>query len=239
MLALAPHAARELAAFVQRARRQNLVKRELVGVLLGAVALSIPAASLTSAGGGASDGRQDASPPIPRPFDPRTDRLGKDSTPELNMVGRPGVVIPDLGRQRAQHPVGGRPKTGGGGPATTPVSPDARCEALRSGRLAGDHVQLAAVYESTALEIALWHESGMGNGGSRAGLGMSPARSRPAGDIFVSCYFDGVFTYRGHLPAGGRPPVFERMHFLVDGAGNLFQERGGSTALLPLVRPAP
>lgn len=119
------------------------------------------------------------------------------------------------------------------------IGPAARCEALRNGRLAGDQVQLVAVYESTALEIALWQESGMGNSGSRAGPGMSPVRSRPAREIIVSCYFDGVFTYRGHLPAGGKPPVFERMQFLFDGAGNLFQERGGTRALLPLVRPAP
>jgi hypothetical protein len=122
---------------------------------------------------------------------------------------------------------------------TSVVSPVARCEALLKGRLAGDQVQLVAVYESSAMEIALWQESGMGTGGSRAGPGMSPLRSHPPGETIVSCFFDGVFTYRGHLPAGGNPPVFERMHFLVDGAGILFQERGGSKALLPLVRPAP
>lgn len=122
---------------------------------------------------------------------------------------------------------------------TSVVSPTARCESLLNGRLAGDRVQLVAVYESSAMEIALWEESGMGTGGSRAGPGMSSLRSRPPGETIVSCFFDGVFTYRGHLPAGGNPPVFERMHFLVDGAGNLFHERGGTKAHLPLVRPAP
>jgi hypothetical protein len=124
--------------------------------------------------------------------------------------------------------------------AVTPlISPVARCEALLNGPLAGDQVQLVAVYESSALEIALWHESGMGSDGSRAGSGMSPMRSHPPGETIVSCYFDGVFTYRGHLPQGGKPPVFERMQFLFDGAGNPFQQRGGSKAHLPLVRPAP
>jgi len=78
----------------------------VASVLVGAVALAFAATSLASAGGSTSDARQDVAPPTPRPFDPRTDRLGNDSTPELNMVGRPGVVIPDLGRQRAQHPPG-------------------------------------------------------------------------------------------------------------------------------------
>lgn len=95
-------------------RGEELTKRQMLvaGVLVGAVALATVAASLASAGGSALDDHQDrqldVSPPTPRPFDPRTDRLGKDSTPELNMVGRPGVVIPDLGGQRAQHPIGGR-----------------------------------------------------------------------------------------------------------------------------------
>jgi hypothetical protein len=47
------------------------------------------------------------SPQPPRPFDPRTDQLAPDSTSELNMADRPGVVLPDLGGQRGKHPVGG------------------------------------------------------------------------------------------------------------------------------------
>lgn len=85
----------------------------VVGVV-GAYALATVAASLTSVGG-ASDARQDVAPPTPRPFDPRTDRLGKDSTPELNIVGRLGVVIPDLGAQRAKHPPGSSPVSAEGG----------------------------------------------------------------------------------------------------------------------------
>jgi hypothetical protein len=186
-------------------------------------------------------------PPAPRPFDPRIDRLATDSTAHLNLVGRPGVVLPNLCEQRAKSGLGGQPWLASCGPqpssatsvTTAAVSPRALCETLLSGRLAGDQVQLVAVYESTAHEIALWQETGMGTGGSRAGPGMSPMRSHPPGETVVSCYFDGVFTYRGHLPQGGNPPVFERMQFLFDGAGNLFQERGGSKAHLPLVRPAP
>jgi membrane protein implicated in regulation of membrane protease activity len=49
--------------------------------------------------------------PIPqsvRPFDPRTDRVASDSTPELNVVGRPGVVLPNLCEQRAKSGIGGQ-----------------------------------------------------------------------------------------------------------------------------------
>lgn len=84
----------------------------VVGVV-GACAVATVAATLSSVGG-ASDARQDVSP-TPRPFDPRTDHLGKDSTPELNVAGRPGVVIPDLGAQRAKHPPGSSPVATEGG----------------------------------------------------------------------------------------------------------------------------
>jgi len=56
----------------------------------------------------------------PRPFDPKTDRLATDSTPHLNLVGRPGVVLPDLCRQRAKSGFGGQPWTASCGPAPTP-----------------------------------------------------------------------------------------------------------------------
>jgi hypothetical protein len=80
-------------------------KRMMLGAVLLAAAVGFLVSAVESA---ADEGRPHESPAIPRPFDPRTDRMGVDSTPELNMVGRPGVVIPDLGRQRAQHPIGGR-----------------------------------------------------------------------------------------------------------------------------------
>jgi hypothetical protein len=41
-------------------------------------------------------------PPSVRPFDPRIDRLATDSTAHLNLVGRPGVVLPNLCEQRAK-----------------------------------------------------------------------------------------------------------------------------------------
>jgi hypothetical protein len=49
--------------------------------------------------------------PTPRPFDPRTDRLATDSTPHLNLAGRPGVVLPNLCEQRARSGLGGQPWT--------------------------------------------------------------------------------------------------------------------------------
>jgi hypothetical protein len=99
-------------------------------------------------------------------------------------------------------------------------------------------VQLVAAFESTALEVAAWHESGLIPGGGRAGVGQSPLRSHPPDESIASCYFDGSFTYRGHLPHGGAPPIFERMLFLIDASGNLFEEHGGTKKLFPLVRPA-
>jgi hypothetical protein len=222
--------------------RSNLILAASCGLLT--VGLLVTAAAGTANSGASAT---IPAPATPRPFDPRTDRLATDSTAHLNLVGRPGVVLPNLCEQRAKYGIGGQPWLASCGPqpfsatavATSAVSPHALCETLLGGRLAGDQVRLVAVYESTAHEIALWHETGMGTGGSHAGPGMSPMRSHPPGETVVSCYFDGVFTYRGHLPQGANPPVFERMQFLFDGAGNLFQERGGSKAHLPLVRPAP
>jgi hypothetical protein len=74
--------------------------------------------STATAGGGPPPGAS-AAPSAPRPFDPRTDRLATDSTPQLNLVGRPGVVIPDLCRQRARSGFGGRPWTASCAPAPT------------------------------------------------------------------------------------------------------------------------
>jgi membrane protein implicated in regulation of membrane protease activity len=58
--------------------------------------------------------------PSVRPFDPRTDRLATDSTPELNLAGRPGVVLPNLCEQRARSGFGGQPWTVSCSPAPTP-----------------------------------------------------------------------------------------------------------------------
>ena len=58
--------------------------------------------------------------PSVRPFDPRTDRLATDSTPELNLAGRPGVVLPNLCEQRARSGHGGQPWTVSCRPAPIP-----------------------------------------------------------------------------------------------------------------------
>jgi len=123
-------------------------------------------------------------------------------------------------------------------PLTQQATPQARCEAVQAQRLAGDQVTLVASFESTALEIAAWQESGRIPGGSHAGIGQSPLRSFPPGETIASCYFDGTFTFRWPLPQGATPPVFERMLFLVDGTGQIIQEAGGTKKLYPLVRPA-
>lgn len=119
-----------------------------------------------------------------------------------------------------------------------PITPQSRCEALQARRLSGDSLQLVAAFESTALEIAAWHESGLMPGGGHAGPGQSPLRSHAPDESIASCYFDGSFRYRGHVPYGATPPVFERMLFLVDSTGYLFEEHGGTKKLFPLVRPA-
>ena len=123
--------------------------------------------------------------------------------------------------------------------AALPPSVSSRCEALLGGRLAGDQVTLVAAYESTGTEIALWMESGLIPGGGRAGPDQVLTRSLPAGQTIASCYFDGVFTFRGPLPEGAVPPRLERMLFLVDPAGIVLAEMGGTRQLYPLVRPAP
>jgi hypothetical protein len=98
---------------------------------------------------------------------------------------------------------------------------------------------LVASYESTAIEIALWMESGKIPGGGRAGVGKAPTRSLPPSESIASCYFDGSFTFRAPLPMGADPPQFERMLFLLDGAGLAIAQLGGPRELFPLVRPAP
>jgi len=114
-----------------------------------------------------------------------------------------------------------------------------RCKALLWQRLAGDSVTLVAAYESTGTEIALWMESGRIPGGGRAGPGQLLTRSLPVGQTIASCYFDGAFTFRGPLPKDAVPPRFERMLFLLDPAGMVLAEMGGTRLLYPLVRPAP
>src|SRR3989440_5960324 len=64
-------------------------------------------------------------------------------------------------------------------PAASPLPPpkaQARCEAALAELRPSDHAQLVAVFESTALEIAAWQESGLIPGGGHAGAGMSPLR---------------------------------------------------------------
>ena len=121
---------------------------------------------------------------------------------------------------------------------TQQLTPAARCEAALAGLRPSDHAQLVAVFESSALEIAAWQESGLIPGGGHAGAGQSPLRSHPPGESIASCYFDGTITVRGPLPEGATPPVFERMLLILDGSGGLLQELGGPKKLFPLVRPA-
>ena len=126
-------------------------------------------------------------------------------------------------------------------PAAPPVPPptaQARCEAALAELQPSDHAQLVAVFESTALEIAAWQESGLIPGGGHAGAGMSPLRSHPPGESIASCYFDGTITVSGPLPEGARPPVLERMLLILDSSGGFLQEVGGPRKTFPLVRPA-
>jgi len=58
--------------------------------------------------------------PSVRPFDPRTDHLAADSTADLNLAGRPGVVLPNLCEQRAKSGFAGRPWTVICRPSPTP-----------------------------------------------------------------------------------------------------------------------
>ena len=125
-------------------------------------------------------------------------------------------------------------------PAASPVPPptaQARCEAALAELRPSDHAQLVAVFESTALEIGAWQESGLIPGGGHAGAGMSPLRSHPPGESIASCYFDGTITVSGPLPEGAKPPVLERMLLILDSSGGLLQELGWPKTF-PLVRPA-
>jgi hypothetical protein len=107
-----------------------------------------------------------------------------------------------------------------------------------------EHARLVAVFESTALEIAAWQESGLMPGHARAGQGLSPMRSHAISESVASCYFDGTFTWRGPMPApqpgtpSAAPDTFERLLLIIDSTGNGIGSLGGSKAMLPLVRPA-
>jgi len=129
-------------------------------------------------------------------------------------------------------------------PAAHPPPPQARCESALTQIDGADHPLLVAVFESTALEVAAWHESGLMPGGARAGHGMSPFRKHPLGESIASCYYDGTFVFHGPIPQplpGGPPAsprVFERLLLIIDSAGNAIDQHGGSKERLPLVRPA-
>jgi hypothetical protein len=107
-----------------------------------------------------------------------------------------------------------------------------------------EHAHLVAVFESTALEVAAWHESGLMPGHARAGKGMSPLRTHAPDESVASCYYDANFVFRGPRPAPmpGAPPApdetFERLLLVIDSAGNALESHGGSKEILPLVRPA-
>lgn len=145
----------------------------LTGRLPSSLALVLAALVLLPASaialGAAAPAPLDPSPspnvPTPRPFDPRSDRLSPDTTPELNLAGRSGVALPDLGGQRARHPVGGLPPT--------PTAPLASIPGLISREDAIAKAPLAAAGETIArIEAKLvapgdLAEAGNGIGGVR------------------------------------------------------------------------
>ena len=97
--------------------------RPMRGVLalwstVGVILLVVVALSFQFVGtANAEPARATPTPQSVRPFDPRTDKVAGDSTPELNLAGRPGVVLPNLCEQRAKS---GGP---GGQPWTVPCAP--------------------------------------------------------------------------------------------------------------------
>lgn len=120
----------------------------------------------------------------------------------------------------------------------SPVPQLGQCERIQQTRLAGQPAELVAVFESTALEVAAWQESGLVPGGGRAGQGMSPLRSRQSTEVITSCYFDGTITLRMPVPQGGVPPVFERVLFVIDASGMELQVSGGTKSVVALIRPS-
>jgi hypothetical protein len=80
----------------------------VTGVVAGVIALAtIAGAGALGSPASGADRKPEASPAIPRPFDPHIDQLSPDSTSQLNVVGRPGIVLPDLGLERAKNGIGG------------------------------------------------------------------------------------------------------------------------------------
>lgn len=91
----------------------------MIGVAAAGGLLSIGLFLSTAHGDTGSPPHVTVTPSV-RPFDPRTDRLATDSTPQLNLAGRPGVVLPNLCEQRARSGIGGQPWTVSCSPAPTP-----------------------------------------------------------------------------------------------------------------------
>ncbi len=128
-------------------------------------------------------------------------------------------------------------------PVAQPLTPQARCEAALAQMPSSDRAVLVMVFESTALEVAAWNESGLMPGHNRAGNGMSPFRKHPIDESVASCYYDGAFVFRGPRPApmpgapSAPPEISERLLLIIDSAGDAIEGLGGSKEYLPLVRP--
>jgi len=128
--------------------------------------------------------------------------------------------------------------------AAQPPTPQARCDAALAQMPISDHPRLVAVFESTALEVAAWHESGLMPGHARAGKGMSPLRKHSPDESIASCYYDGTFVFRGPIPPpmpgapSASPRIFERLLLVIDSSGDAIESHGGSKESLPLIRTA-
>ncbi len=96
------------------------MNRRLAIALIGAAALLSSVAFLSTATADSGSPPNVTAAPNVRPFDPRTDRLATDSTPQLNLAGRAGVVLPNLCEQRARSRFGGQPWTESCRPAPNP-----------------------------------------------------------------------------------------------------------------------
>jgi len=96
------------------------VNRRLAIALIGAAALLSGGAFLSTATADSGSPPNVTVAPSVRPFDPKTDRFATDSTAQLNLVGRPGVVLPNLCEQRARSGFGGQPWTESCRPAPNP-----------------------------------------------------------------------------------------------------------------------
>jgi hypothetical protein len=109
------------------------------------------------------------------------------------------------------------------------------CESAQLHELRGGTARLVATFQITPADLAAWDENPP-LGGSRAGPGLSPARSMSPSAVIFACYFDGPVTLtNAHPPRGGSPPTVARVLVIVDEAGSTLEVRGGTKESLPLV----